>query len=99
MGSSTAREAAHLVHGRPEPDATKSEVTIRKEAALALAAKTEELLLVDGAPLTDLNITRPVESRWGDRELEFMARALEHRPYDAELHGLLAARQLQLRWL
>ena len=74
---------------RPPKNATKLAAC---DAAIKIVEDAKSAL-PDVAPMTELKITRPFEDRWGDRELEFMARALEHWESDAELHGFLAARQ------
>ena len=67
-----------------------------KRDAIAAALKIIETAPISAevtAPVTALKINRSCESRWGDRELELMARSLERPAFDPQLLSILAAKQ------
>ena len=65
-------------------------------AALKIVEEDKARRAADGVadePVSSLEIVRPCEERWGDREIGLMAQALERPCLDEELISLLATRQ------
>ena len=81
--------------GQQETKQQRKGNAVKAEAlGAAMAIVDEQRPLSEGAALSTLSISRPMEERWGNREISLMAKTLE-RPsaYDSDLLDLLKTRQ------